>query len=281
MKITTLNQLQATISRLNSNMENYIRSIQSTANGVQFLDGNGNVVFTLSNSNAVEKQDPLLSLSSHSLALTVGSASDVSVTRLGDGIISATFIDGSDCAVATVSDTTVSFSASSAGSGTCQINLAETSDYSAASDSIIVTVTTPIVTTGKQDPNLTLNPAALTFNSANDNVEFNSYGYGLETVTAAFSGNGTLSVTPNSGNYYTSLSRIDGNQIVFSLSNEEHGTNGFTETFVVTLSETDDYESDTAVISYAVAGIPDPGSDTPDDPVGPDIPEPDDDDEEE
>ena len=147
MKITTLNQLQAGISRLNSNMKNYIRSIQSVDNGVNFIDGNGNVVFTLSNSNAVEKQDPNLTLSSYSL-----------------------------------------------------------------------------------EPNTN------------------------KTITATFSGNGTISVS-SVGTYYFNY-QVSGNSITFTPAPYEalDTVNGVDESYIVTLSETDEYESDTAVVKFYVAG---------------------------
>ena len=136
MKITTLNQLQAGVSRVNNELKNYIRSIQETSNGILFIDGFGNIVYEL----PVLKSDPQLSLNSNALSLSLNSSSDVTVTRLGDGIISADFVDGTDCALVAVSDTTITFTATSAGSGSYQVNVAESSNYTAATDTVIVTV---------------------------------------------------------------------------------------------------------------------------------------------
>ena len=136
MKITTFNQLQAGVSRVNNELKNYIRSIQETANGILFIDGFGNTVYSL----PVLKSDPQLSISSNALSLSLNSSSDITVTRLGDGAISVTFIDGSDCAVATVSNTTVSFSGENVGTGVYKIDLASTSEYTASSDTVTVSV---------------------------------------------------------------------------------------------------------------------------------------------
>ena len=136
MKITTFNQLQAGVSRVNNELKNYIRSIQETSNGILFIDGFGNIVYEL----PVLKSDPQLSLNSNALSLSLNSSSDVTVSRLGDGAISATFVDGTDCALVAVSDTTVTFTATSEGSGSYQVNVAESSNYTTATDTVIVTV---------------------------------------------------------------------------------------------------------------------------------------------
>lgn len=136
MKITTFNQLQAGVSRVNNELKNYIRSIQETANGILFIDGYGNTVYEL----PVLKSDPQLSISSNALSLSLNSSSDVTVSRLGVGAISATFIDGTDCAVATVSDTTVTFTGKNVGTGVYKINLASTTEYMASSDTVTVSV---------------------------------------------------------------------------------------------------------------------------------------------
>lgn len=213
-----------------ADVKNYVRNIQPTSNGVNFLDGNGNVIYTLTNSSSVEKSDPQLSISPKTLTLTVNQSSDVTVTRLGDGVITATFIDGSDCATATVSDTTVTFTGTSGGTGTYQVSVAESANYTAASDTVTLAV-------NKISPNLTLDKYSLANNSTGD------------TVTANYVGDGTLSVSNPYYPYYNYT--VNGNQIIFTRNKEKAGSL-YTDTYVVTVTETADYETDTATVTVVV-----------------------------
>lgn len=158
-------------------MKTYIKTIEKSGNDLIFKDGNGNTVYEL----PVLKSDPLLSLSSNTLSLAVNSSSDVTVSRLGDGLISAAFIDGTDCALVSVSDTTITFTATSAGSGSYQVNVAESSNYTAASDTVIVTVEETMSTdwfsfylnkpTVTVNAGATDNTATYTLNVNNDKLE--------------------------------------------------------------------------------------------------------------
>ena len=103
-------------------------------------------------------------------------------------------------------------------------------------------IVTPIVTTGKQSPNLTLSSYSLEPDTN-------------KTITATFSGNGTVSVSSNGTMYFNY--QVSGNSITFTASGEALDTmNGVDESYIVTLSETDEYESDTAVVRFYVAGTP-------------------------
>lgn len=85
MKIPSLTQLQTSLEQINDNTKNYIRSIQETAEGLQFLDGNGNVVYELL--TTIKKQSPNLILDKYSLEDNVESDT-VIATYDGDGTLS-------------------------------------------------------------------------------------------------------------------------------------------------------------------------------------------------
>lgn len=90
------------------------------------------------------KVSPQLSLSANTLSLIYGEgtnhSSDVTVTRLGDGVISTAFIDGTDCATTSISDTTITFTGSLEGTGNYRVSVAESNDYFAESTTLTVNV---------------------------------------------------------------------------------------------------------------------------------------------
>ena len=98
-------------------------------------------------------------------------------------------------------------------------------------------IVTPIVTSEKQRPNLTLDKYSL-----EDNVE-------SDTVIATYDGNGTLSVSNPYYPYYNYT--VNGNQIIFTRNKEKAGSL-YTDTYVVTVSETGNYESDTATVTVVI-----------------------------
>lgn len=99
-------------------------------------------------------------------------------------------------------------------------------------------IVTPIETTGKLNPNLTLDKYTL-----ENNV-------GSDTVIATYDGDGTLSVSNHNYPYYDYT--VNGNQIVFKRNDEPSGSEEVTDTYVVTVSETADYQSDTATVTVVV-----------------------------
>lgn len=98
-------------------------------------------------------------------------------------------------------------------------------------------IVTPIVVSEKQRPNLTLDKYSLANNSTGD------------TVTANYDGDGTLSVSSSYYPYYDYT--VNGNQIIFTRNKEKAGSL-YTDTYVVTVSETGNYESDTATVTVVV-----------------------------
>ncbi len=84
MKIPNLSQFQSSLAQINDNTKNYVRSIQETDEGLQFLDGNGNVVYSLT---TFQKQSPNLILDKYSLEDNVESDT-VIATYDGDGTLS-------------------------------------------------------------------------------------------------------------------------------------------------------------------------------------------------
>ena len=80
-----------------------------------------------------EKESPALSLSDDAVSIAVGSSTDVTVTRAGDGAISVTPTTPLAGVTYSISGNTITFTNSSAteGSGTYVVTCAETNDYAA------------------------------------------------------------------------------------------------------------------------------------------------------
>lgn len=106
-------------------------------------------------------------------------------------------------------------------------------------------IVTPIVTTGKQDPQLALSTYSLYAPTA---------GTHTFVVDATYLGDGILSAQIVDDSRYKYSANINGKQITFTKMGLEPGDGSGTDTFIVSVSETDSYYSDSAVIQCAYYG---------------------------
>ncbi len=111
-------------------------TVTVTATGVGNYEGN-----TGTGTYVIGKASPNLSVSSATISLLKGHSETVTITHKGNGILSASS-DKTSIATASLSDKTVTINGVEAGTATVTVSLAETANYTSASKTVAVTVST-------------------------------------------------------------------------------------------------------------------------------------------
>ena len=115
--------------------DSYVKNVNIESDKVTFTNVNGRTI-----SIPVLKSNPNLTVSESNITLYQNGSKSVTTTHVGGGTMSVSFIEGTDCAVIEINDSTITFTGSVIGQGTYNINIGETDTHGSTNSTITITV---------------------------------------------------------------------------------------------------------------------------------------------